>query len=303
MFQEESIDLASEDARILSASFRDRYEHNRTAIDAALRDNRPSASLDRDGDIVTYIRHLSVKEGGQAGDRLSRVGIDLDETLIEGTRTAIISLGLDPSILSASRHWDPLALATLKQAHERGEFDPIPTSIFALGFVEDWVRIFAHLSHYVEDKYEKYIGDNNPQYLRKILIAAQRWAHEEPLRNIVGWKYGVDEKEVDRMLSILDSTVPYSIPRLIGPIVMMEDPDSGLLSNLETGTYRTITREILDLGIAREVALRIRDMWHRRGLAGDEGVGGERRAAELVRETSRELEHWEQMQLRALGLA
>jgi hypothetical protein len=66
--------------------------------------------------------------------------------------------------------------------------------------------------------------------------------------------------EVENMLQMLLTTVMYSLPKFLSPLYSILEPDSSLLSVIESGIHSPITRKFSEMGLPREISIRIKEL-------------------------------------------
>lgn len=60
---------------------------------------------------------------------------------------------------------------------------------------------------------------------------------------------------IDETIELLENTISFGIPLLLKPIFDIKNPDSIVLACMQTGAFNTITRTMIEMGIARETAI------------------------------------------------
>ena len=85
------------------------------------------------------------------------------------------------------------------------------------------------------------------QYLIKILTEAI----ERNPRNL---------DNIDTILGNIINKISYSIPKLLKPILDIQDQTNPILSFIEMGAYSPITRRLIEFGIPRETSIKINNL-------------------------------------------
>ena len=56
------------------------------------------------------------------------------------------------------------------------------------------------------------------------------------------------------------SSKSFSIPKLLKPVLDIQDPENPILSFVEMGAYSPLSRRLIEFGVPRETALRIKNL-------------------------------------------
>ena len=90
-----------------------------------------------------------------------------------------------------------------------------------------------------------------------------KWASEIPLSEFLKGEYyseGDVQTKIEDEIQMLQKTVSFDIPLLIKPVIEMKNPSSMMVSSLQAGAYKRATRKMIDIGIPRELAIRLNSL-------------------------------------------
>jgi hypothetical protein len=160
--------------------------------------------------------------------------------------------------------------------------------------------VLEALAQTVPYYFKKYVKENRPRTLRSIASMAQRWSAEDSLKNIISWwqpHAAVDWEVIDRRIGRLNKQVVHDVPKLLRPLVAMQDENNPILGFMELGAYRTEVRRLIELGVPRETAIRVRAKIKRSDIASltDRGLLG------ATKEAAAKLNLWERLQIDSLS--
>lgn len=278
-----------------------RFQANRDEIIQDVLSNEPAREEFSDSDLVIYIRQMVLRYKADAASRMARAGVVLSDSEYEQTAALLSDLAVPEDICAKLLFWDPLALERIYETFQSGELSELPKSPFEYGYDRALRAVMDDLKGIVPYYYERYFGSENERYLTTILITARRWSQEDPLREIITWNTDrhVSAEEIDRRLQVVNQMVMYNLPKLLRPVQLMQDPENGVLTQLELGAYRPETRRFLDFGIVREIAIKLAAILRARRLTlpaiqHDSGMVG------FIRENAGQLHQWERIQLSEL---
>lgn len=106
----------------------------------------------------------------------------------------------------------------------------------------------------------------------------------------------------DNKIQMLQKTVSFDIPLLIKPVIEIKNPDSTIVSSLQAGAYKKTTKKMIDIGIPRELAIRLNSMLQEsRNSEKMDNYDYEQWVRKSVLKIKPTLSYWEQAQLEFLG--
>lgn len=239
-----------------------RFEENRSSISNALLEKAlPDKDNESFNDLTTYIRQTVMKYDAESIVRLKKVGIILTNSEYNRTRNALSELTIPKDIVLQNRHWDPFVLENVYATCNTSIFDwPNNFDVDQLRYI---LSILADIAPYY---YNRYFGIDDGRLITKCLIIADGWSKERPLYDIINWRDDIDSREVDNVLSLLNSIVMHDLGKLLRPIQTIKNTTSPVLVFVEMGAYKPVTRRLIEFGIPRELSIRLSKVapkqWH-----------------------------------------
>lgn len=132
-----------------------------------------------------------------------------------------------------------------------------------------------------------------------------RWAIEVPLSEFFKDEFysaGDIQLKIEDKIQMLQKTASFDIPLLIKPVVEMKNPASTIVSSLQAGAYKKTTKKMIDIGIPRELAIRLNSMLKEsRNSEKLDNYDYEQWVRKSVLKIKPTLSYWEQAQLEFLG--
>jgi hypothetical protein len=150
--------------------------------------------------------------------------------------------------------------------------------------------------------YHKYFGIFNENWLKYLLIYSNDWCKEETLKNILVKSIERDHKnldEIDNIIGTITNKISFSIPKLLKPILDIQDQTNPILSFIEMGAYSPLTRRLIEFGIPRETSITIKNLIFKEYSCAvfDKKVNDEI-LLKLVNKQYNNLGYWEQIQIK-----
>ena len=256
-FEQEELDL-SFPVKDVEFGFEERFEKYRPQIVENLNDQIDISHLENNQDLITRIRQSILRHGDLAKQRLANVGINLSQRELTKIQSGLRSLKVPAEICFKHPYWDPLVLNSIFLKNERGEMGIVPDTPFANGFQANIIEVLQALQDAAPFYYEKYFEAVHEPTVKSIVSAAQKWAAQESLRSIITWNSGKEEaKEIDRRVRRVQQEAAFNLPKLIKPLVTMQNPESGIIGMIESGASQTGLRRLIEYGLPRETAIRL----------------------------------------------
>lgn len=138
-----------------------------------------------------------------------------------------------------------------------------------------------------------------------VLGEAKAWAIEVPLSEFFKDEFysaGDIQLKIEDKIQMLQKTASFDIPLLIKPVVEMKNPASTIVSSLQAGAYKKTTKKMIDIGIPRELAIRLNSMLKEsRNSEKLDNYDYEQWVRKSVLKIKPTLSYWEQAQLEFLG--
>ena len=200
---------------------------------------------------------MILKYGRDSIARLKRTGIDIDERQYQVVEQQILDLTVPHEVCMRSPHWDPFVLEVMFQDINTGVPFTLPNTPFDQNVIGLMMSAMQRLMRIAPYYYDRYLGERNEKRIYSIVLTAMRWAQEKPLKDVIGWGESVDPKKIDSRLHDLNKAVAFDLPKLLRPLFNMKDPANPLLTEIEMGAYKPAPRRLIELGLARETAIRL----------------------------------------------
>lgn len=257
-FEDAQIDVFDHPKKEVVGGYADRFENNKTEIIEELtEDTSPIKDLNdfNSFDIVVYIRQMVLRYGENAKDRLKRTGVAISHDEIKKIQQHLKEITVSKEICVANRYWDPFVIQ--KIYNEMIKVD-VPSSPFENGYVKKILSLINKIREITPYYYEKYFGIYQSNRIYARVIAAQQWSQEVPLKVIIDEKESLeDQKAIDTRLDLINKDVMYSLPKLLQPVFSIQKEENNLLLHMEYGAYKPLTKKYIDLGVPREIAIKI----------------------------------------------
>ncbi|MCG8316264.1 MAG: DEAD/DEAH box helicase [Pseudomonadales bacterium] len=258
-FDDSQIELFDYPEKDVGIGYSKKYNENKNEIITSLTAHAPvTAEIEHIGDLLSHVRTALLRYGRNAKSRLIKAGIDIPDEILNQTRDELKSLEVDKAICLQFPHWDPLVLNSMYVASRERNINP-PKTAFDQNFLASIQEILSFIDEYAPSYLKRYLdGVSNDRYMYKLLKAANSWARESPLKEVISWKQVMNEDEIEDMLKLILTEVMYSLPKALAPVVAMSAPNSSLLSVMESGIHSALTRKLTEMGLPREIAIRVK---------------------------------------------
>lgn len=256
----EQDDLFADQYKELSPGYGGVFEEHAEQILSDLNSEAPADGPQKF--LITYIRQTLLRMGNAGQRRLAEVGIVISPEDVARARKAIGSLSEPAPIYTKHRYWDPFDLDVLFSEARAISAPRIPNSVWTEGLagtLREIVQLHSHAVPYYARRYLDNFGSD--RYIWAICYAAEKWAREVPLRTIIEERQfdGDVGQQIESQIDLIMQRVVYGLPALLKPYAERFSPDSGVLSAIETGVHRPISRELLNLGLSRDTSIRVRE--------------------------------------------
>jgi hypothetical protein len=200
---------------------------------------------------------------------LSRKGISFDDSELAALKRPLLKLTVNKDICRKYRYWDPFHLQKLNDALPRLD---LPSGPFDRDLTSRLSRLLEWFSIVMPEQFEKFVGKQNrsPRRIWVLALYAAQWAREISLPEILDNEYiGDSSDRTEDTISILQNTISYSIPALLGPLYALAHTGNFLLGALEKGAYRPFTVAQINNNVPRETAIRLTEQAEIHGADGD----------------------------------
>ncbi|MFL5765942.1 MAG: DEAD/DEAH box helicase [Bacteroidia bacterium] len=271
-FEEEQGELFEYPEKDVAVGYGKRFSKNKKEIvKSLLNGDQPSNDTKDFNDLTIYIRQTILKHKAGAIERLRKADIEISEGEYLQIFDQLQKLEVPTSICKSNLHWDPFVLNDLFKFFSKANYT-VPETPFADDYVSSLSSVLLKVNELNPYYFKKYFDFADEKVITKILITAQRWSKEQPLKEIISWRSDIDAKEVDNILGFTNKVVPYSIPKLLRPVIQMLTDENPVLGFMEVGAFKNETRRLIEFGIPREVAIRISDLLNKKGLKIPDGT-------------------------------
>lgn len=301
-FDESDISLAELDQKTISHGYKEKFERNRSAIVTDLTEGKVLSSRVEYLDVEVYVRQMIMRYGEDATTRLYATGIVFSMPEFREITRQLSTLKISADVCAANPYWDPLVLDEIRIANEAGIFRKIPRGPFDGALTGTILSTVKHIKEISPFYFDKYLGIDHDGLLQSIAISAQKWAKETPLHEVIRERKPESSKDIHSLLDNLTSVIPYGLTKLLKPVVAIQDKENPILSFIEMGAYRPITRRLLEIGIGRETAIPITDWIEAQGYDKDALLKSPSQLMRAISIRAKTLGYWERTQLEDLVL-
>lgn len=280
-------------------------EYETEIIDAVNSDRYVGTDMDGFGYLVTYIRQTVLRYGEGSGKRMAETGVMLSPSQIAAIKYKLESLTIPKDICMHNRYWDPVILDAIYKTFD----GPVPNSPVERGAQSKLSNILKFLrdTNFTAAMFKRYIPEEYRQGTSRGILCREsiRWASEVPLSEFFKDKFYSDgdiQLKIENKIQMLQKTVSFDIPLLIKPVIEIKNPDSTIVSSLQAGAYKKTTKKMIDIGIPRELAIRLNSMLQEsRNSEKMDNYDYEQWVRKSVLKIKPTLSYWEQAQLEFLG--
>lgn len=301
----EQLELFEDVTKELPSGYEQRFEEYRDDIEEILESNKPiDATMKKYGYLISYIRQSVLRYGEESRMRMRDVGIQLTQKQIAAIILKLGNLSIPKMICYQNRYWDPLILEKIYT-----EFDgDVPTTPYEKGAKTklDNMMHFLRDTNATAEMYFKHIPDKYQKgKMRGILSSlSMKWSKETPLSEILSDKRYDGEsgaENIDETIELLQNTVSFSIPLLLKPIFDIKNSESCFLTCMQSGAFNIASRNMIEMGIARETALYLyKEFFKEINFMNRGKIEIEKNIREIIKEKYNDLPYWIQIQLNFL---
>lgn len=301
----EQMELFEDVTKELPSSYEQKFEEYREEIENAIGGNKPvDATMKKYGYIISYIRQSVLKYGKDSQRRMKDVGIKLTQKQVAAIIIKLDEISVPREICYKNRYWDPLVLDKI-YTDFNVQVPSTPMEKGAKSKIDKVLRLLRDTSE-TADMYNKYIPKayRNGKMRSIMVTLGIEWSMGEKLHDILNdSRYDGEEgvERIDDTIELLQQTISFSMPMLLKPIYDMKKPDSCFLTCMQAGSFSSVTRCMIEMGIPRETALYLFEEI----FEGQESNIKDKTELEIfvrkkIKEKFSELSYWEQVQLEFL---
>ncbi len=296
-FADSSIDIAEYPEKEVKAGFEERFNANKKDIVNSLVNGEKIIEEKSYNDLTIYIRRIVLKYGEAAKKRLKLVGIEISDAEIHKVEDQLKNLSIPKDICTRNHHWDPLVLDYLWHEIKANNWTKLPSTPMEGNFVNDFISVIEKMQSEVPYYFNKYLKgyDAKSKRTKSMLIAAKKWALGSKLKEIIDWADPTND-DINARIENINTKIMHSIPKLLRPLIDIQNAQNPILTYLEMGAWKPETRRMIELGIARETAVSINRETVDLSLLEDNKVS-DNLLVGAIKKIYKKLNYWEQLQL------
>ena len=284
--------LFKDSERKLKSGYGELYTDYREDIQAELVAKKaPSIENKEYAFLLTYIRQTVLKHGEKAKNRLTAVGIKMDDKNLEEVSKSLKDIEVPKDICLKNRYWDPFDLNRLFLAKNRFS---VPSSIQDNKIENKLNNSLSLLSKEFSVYYEKYFGVSN-NLLFSSCISAKDWMKEHSLKEILNRPFFDSSDKIEDRIALIQNKISYGLTMLMKPLYDMENSQSMFLRFIEIGAYKPVSRKLIELNVPRETAIYISDNFFNKTSLPEENSNAF--IIERLRDIAKELDYWRLVQV------
>lgn len=257
-FEDASIKLEFSEEKTIKTSYKDLFHKHEADIYSVIANGERMLVDGELMHLVTHIKQMVLKYEYKAVGRLEKMGIDISFELFETISNEISQLQIDKSICLANPYWNPSDLEVIFNLQKSQLWAEMPQSYSGLSkaLLENLKLMKLNFPAY----FRRYMNfDITDTILWSICGQAERWAQGMPLRDVIdipGWPVRTSE-DIDVRIDRISTYITFAIPKLLRPLVQIQNIDNPVLSFLESGSYDPFVRALMEIGLSRETAIRV----------------------------------------------
>ena len=261
----EQLELFDDVSKELSAGYEERFEEYRSEIEVAVVSDRPvDTSMKKYGYLVSYIRQSVLRYGTESRKKMKDVGIKLTQKQVAAIIMKLERLTIPKAICIKNRYWDPFVLQTIYEEYS----EDVPKTPYERGARAKLDRMMKFMRDNTDTSsmYERYIPKEFQRGANRsfLINLCMKWSQEVSLHDILqddkySGENGADE--IEKTIQILQNVVSFNMPLLLKPFFDIKNPESIFLTCMQSGCIQDETRKMTELGIPRETALYLYDIY------------------------------------------
>lgn len=281
-------------------SYGERFSENKDQLLDTLLDGEEVSEYTQNNDLIVYIRQMILKYGDEALKRIKQVEIEITEEELKEIESQLKKLKVPIDICVKNPYWDPF---TIDRFYRYKKWENLPNNPFDKEFAYKFKSILSTIEEITPFYYNKIIQKSFKTEINQSLSYLGDWSREIPLKNILIKsikRKSNSSEELDNTLEDI-SKKSYSIPKLLKPILDIQNPENPILSFVEMGAYSPISRRLIEFGIPRETAIRIKNLIDEKyGTIYSSEELEDELILELLKKSKANLNYWEKIQIEGL---
>lgn len=281
-------------------SYGERFNENKDQLLDTLLDGEEVSEYTQNNDLIVYIRQMILKYGSEALNRIKQVGIEITENELKEIETQLKNLKVPVDICVKNPYWDPF---TIDSFYRYKKWEVLPNNPFDKEFTYKFQSILSTIKEMTPFYYNKTIQKSFKTEMNQSLSYLGDWSREIPLKNILVKSIKRKSNNLEELDNALEdiSRKSYSIPKLLKPILDIQNPENPILSFIEMGAYSPLSRRLIEFGVPRETAIRIKNLIDEKYC---KNYSSEELDDELIfeflKQSKANLNYWEKIQIEGL---
>lgn len=300
-FDEAQIDLFEYPQKEVIAGYGDRFENYREEIVNDLVSGQGPSNETYANDILCYIRQMIIKYDNDSLPRMRKTGVNISQEEFKKIREQLHHLKIPKHLCTKNWYWDPITLNEIYLKNNEGIFRKMPKTPFDENYINTLLSNISLLRDIAPYYYNRYLNIQEKWFNKRVyslLINAQKWSKEIPLKEIISWGDTSDHRNIDNNIADINKEIMYSIPKLMQPLVQIQDEDNILLTYMEMGAYYPETRRMIEIGIPRETSIRLTGIMKKNNVNVIVGENvDDNLLFKFLKKYSNQLDYWEQVQI------
>jgi len=294
--------LFEDTTKEISPGYAEKFvEYQDEVLDVVESGKHVSNEMQGYGYLVTYIRQTVMRYGRSSRKRLAETGINLTPKQVAAIVLKLKDLSVPKSMCINNRYWDPVILDDIFKKFN-GDIPNNPTERGAKSKLSN-LLLFLRENETTSDMYSRYIPAPYQRGEGRGLLCSTciKWSSEIPLSKILSGQYYEGERgaeNIEKTIKLLQETVSFNVPMLIKPLMEMSGGNSIFISCLQTGSYKKATKKMIEIGVPRELAIKLSGNISFEEYDKIEGAyAQEIYIREKLQQLKKKLSYWEKVQL------
>jgi len=265
-FEDTQLNFYDYPSKEVSATYEHRFNSHKDEIIDVLINSKDLCSDFDYNDLIIFLRNRIYRYGKDSKFYTDKHNLGIDNATIEKVIKSFSNLTVPKKYCVLNPHWDIFVLQKIFDNQKK--FKTFPKSPFSNTFknvIEHNVKELIKIAPYY---YEKYLNINlnvEPDCWEfdKLIKLALDWSQEKPLSNILATRMReVTEDKIEDHIELINQSVCYQLPKLLKPIIGLQDNENPLLSFMEYGAHTIGVKRMIEMGISREDAILIKKTFH-----------------------------------------
>jgi len=278
-------------------SYGDRFSENKDQLLDALFSAEEVSEETQNNDLVVYIRQMVLKYGNEALNRINQVGIEISEIELKEIESQLQNLKVPVDICVKNPYWDPFIIDNF---YRYKKWEILPNNPFDRRFTQKLQSTLSAIEDITPHYYNKYLKKSYTIDINDSLSYLKDWSREVSLKEILTKSIEKKLSNTEELDNILDdiSKKSYSIPKLLKPVLDIQSPENPILNFVEMGAYSPLSRRLIEVGVPRETAIRIKNL-----IAVEYGKNytsqemDDKIIFKLLKQIKENLNYWEKIQI------